>query len=195
MPNYKCLCAVCNFMLNILVIWNRNNFQGRNMICSKWKGLINGNNTSQGSNTEVIEVSQGNQTVVSRWKWRFIGHYSITVITKTLSKIKSVPFLAAANPLLMLIWNLIFRIHCKTIQIKYPINSTKTKYQKMSIYVILDILYFSENLFLLNNYCTLYMQVITHNIENNMAKAAIWHLSNSNIIYNDHNVHLTKEVF
>ena len=124
LPNYKCLCAVCNFMLNILVIWNRNNFQGRNMIGSKWKGLINGNNTSQGSNTEVIEVSQGNQTVVSRWKWRFIGHYSITVITKTLSKIKSLPFLAAADPLLMLIWNLIFWIHCKTIQMKYPINST-----------------------------------------------------------------------
>ena len=121
-------------MLNILIIWNRNNFQGRNMIGSKWKGLINGNNTSQGSNTEVlvykctkhkfIELSQGNQTVVSRWKWHFIGHYSITVITKTLSKIKSLPFLAAADPLLMLIWNLIFRIYCKTIQMKYPINST-----------------------------------------------------------------------
>ena len=121
-------------MLNILIIWNRNNFPSRNMIGSKWKGLINGNNTSQGSNTEVsvykctnhkfIELSQGKQTVVSRWKWHFIGHYSITVITKTLSKIKSVPFLAAADLLLMMIWNLIFRIHCKTMKIKYPINST-----------------------------------------------------------------------
>ena len=119
-------------MLNILIIWNRNNFQGRNMIGSKWKGLINGNDTSQGSYTEVsvykctkqkfIELSQGNQTVVSRWKWHFIGHYSITVITKTLSK--SVPFITAVDTLLMMIWNLIFRIHCKTIQIKYPINST-----------------------------------------------------------------------
>ena len=125
-------CAVCNFMLDILVILNRNIFQSRNMIGSKWKGLINGNNTSQGSNTEVIEVSQGNQTVVSRWKWHFIGHYSITVITKNLSKIKSVPFLAAANPLLMLIWNLIFRIHCKTIQIKYPINSTIELWNEIS---------------------------------------------------------------
>ena len=121
-------------MLNILIIWNRNIFQSSNMIGSKWKGLIRGNNTSQGSYTEVsvykctkqkfMKLYQGSKTVVSRWKWHFIGHYSITVITKTLSKIKSLPFLAAADPLLMLIWNLIFRIHCKTIQMKYPINST-----------------------------------------------------------------------
>ena len=114
------------------------------LIHKYWNELISRNNSEQMHNqwqlyvkrfiywsisvqvyeTKLIRLSQGNKTVASRWKWHFVGHFSITLIAKTLSKIKIVPFLAAFDTSSMRIWNLIFRIHCQAIQIKYPITSS-----------------------------------------------------------------------